>query len=94
MPFDVEGATIIDETTQQAPVSMAMPAGGVTFHHGCLFHYASPNRSEQPRRALTSIYMPDHITYDGGWDAAGATELEIGKPFTGPQHPVLSVTTP
>ena len=97
VPFDVEGASIIDQMAQQGvtldavPVSMAMAAGGVSFHHGCLFHYASPNRTEQPRRALTIIYTPDYVTYDGRWDPAGAAGLEIGKPFTGPQHPVLSV---
>jgi len=97
VPFDVEGASIFDQLAQQgvtldaAPVSMAMAAGGVSFHHGCLFHYASPNRTERPRRAFTIIYTPDHVTYDGGWDPAGATDLEVGEPFSGPQHPVLSV---
>lgn len=94
--FDVKGASIIDELAKQGitlnakPVAMAMAAGGVTFHHCCLFHYAGPNRTEQPRRALTIIYAPDHVTYDGGWDPAGATDLEVSKPFTGPQHPILS----
>jgi ectoine hydroxylase-related dioxygenase (phytanoyl-CoA dioxygenase family) len=72
------------------PVVMTMKAGGVTFHHGCTFHYATPNRTDRPRRAHAVIYIPDYVTYNGRWDAGGADNLEAGKPFSGPKHPILA----
>jgi len=32
-------------------VACPLPAGGATFHHNRMFHYAGPNHSEIPRRA-------------------------------------------
>ena len=73
------------------PVVMNMPAGGVTFHHGCTFHYAAPNRSDRFRRALAIIYIPDYTIFLGGKDAAGAKdEMEVGKPWDHPVHPILA----
>jgi phytanoyl-CoA hydroxylase len=59
----VEGESIVDKMQQQGllvaePAAQEMEAGGVTFHHGCNFHYAGPNRSETPRRAFAIIYIP------------------------------------
>ena len=59
----VEGESIIDRMRERGfsvaePVSMEMAAGGVTFHHGCTFHYAGPNRTDNPRRAFAIIYIP------------------------------------
>lgn len=96
VPLGTEGASVLKTiaetgvTMEIEPAVMAMEAGGVTFHHGCLFHHATPNRTDRPRRALAIIYIPDYITYDGRWDAGGAKDLEAGKPFTGPQHPILA----
>jgi len=84
---DIEGTDIANNID---PVIIEMEAGGLTFHHGCTFHYASSNRTEKPRRALAIIYIPDYITYNGRWDAGGAEDLELGKPFTGPRHPILA----
>ena len=84
---DIEG-TDIDKPVN--PVVMDMEAGGVTFHHGCTFHYATANHTDKPRRALAIIYIPDHITYNGRKDAGGADDLQVGKPFTGSLHPILA----
>jgi phytanoyl-CoA hydroxylase len=46
-------------------VFQPMPAGSCTFHHGLTFHYAGPNTTDQPRRAIITIYMPDDIHYTG-----------------------------
>ncbi len=40
-----------DEIDDSNAVACPMPAGGATFHHCRTFHYTSPNRSAQPRRA-------------------------------------------
>ena len=73
------------------PEAIELPAGGVTFHHGCNFHYAGPNLSDRPRRAFAIIYIPDYVLYTGNGDAAGAQdEMEVGKSWNHPLHPVLA----
>ena len=73
------------------PVAMPMRAGGVTFHHGCTFHYAGPNRSDRPRRAFAIIYIPNYTRFTGGKDAAGAAEeMEIGGPWDHVIHPIVA----
>ncbi|MEM7019265.1 MAG: phytanoyl-CoA dioxygenase family protein [Pseudomonadota bacterium] len=73
------------------PVTMPMQAGGVTFHHGCTFHYAGPNQANAPRRAFAVIYIPDYTTFTGAYDAAGAAgEMRAGGPWEHPLHPVLA----
>ncbi len=87
---------IVDRMKRQGheladPVAMEMKAGGVTFHHGCNFHYAGPNRTSEPRRAFATIYIPDYVMFTGGNDAAGAgDEMEAGGPWDHPFHPILA----
>lgn len=50
---------------REKPVICRMKAGSCTFHDGLCFHYAFPNRTANPRRALAVIYMPDGTTYSG-----------------------------
>jgi len=57
------GDALIDSLP--SPVDMIMPAGSVTFHNGMLFHYANPNKTPNPRRALSIIYMPEGTNYNG-----------------------------
>ena len=92
----VAGESIVDKMRQQghevaAPAPMEMKAGGVTFHDGCNFHYAGPNRTDDPRRAFAIIYIPDHVTFTGGNEAAGAgDEMQAGGPWDHPLHPILA----
>lgn len=92
----VEGESIVTKMKERGfnvadPVPMEMEAGGVTFHHGCNFHYAGPNLTDRPRRAFAVIYIPDYVTFTGGKDAAGAQdEMETGGPWDHPLHPVLA----
>ncbi|MEM7027962.1 MAG: phytanoyl-CoA dioxygenase family protein [Chloroflexota bacterium] len=73
------------------PVAMPMEAGGVTFHHGCTFHYAGPNQTHKPRRAFAIIYIPDYTRFTGGKDAAGAAEeMEVGGYWEHDIHPIIS----
>ena len=73
------------------PVFQPMPAGSCTFHSGTTFHYAGPNTSDRPRRALVTIYMPDDIHYNGKrhivTDDLG---LQEGDLLAGERFPVLA----
>ena len=92
----VAGESIVDKMRERGyevpePVTMDMPSGGVTFHHGCTFHYAGPNQTTAPRRAFAIIYIPDYTTFTGTHDAAGAgDEMQPGGPWNHPLHPILA----
>ena len=73
------------------PVANEMKAGSVSFHDSFNFHYAGANTSDTDRRAFAVIYIPDYVVYTGLSDAAGAgKEMEIGKPWDHPHHPILA----
>ncbi len=73
------------------PVAMEMEAGGLTFHHGCNFHYAGHNATDRPRRAFAVIYIPDATRFTGGKEAAGAgEEMAAGGLWDHPLHPILA----
>ncbi len=50
---------------QWKPVPVELKAGSCTFHHGLTFHYTNANTTNQIRRALVIIFIPDGITYAG-----------------------------
>ena len=91
-----EGDSLVDKMLERGyevpdPVTVELPAGGVTFHHGCTFHHAGPNQTDQPRRAFAIIYIPDYVTFTGTHDAAGAAaEMPQGCPWDHPLHPILA----
>ena len=70
--------------------------GEVSFHYGWTFHRAGPNRSTQPRKVMTVIYMEDGIkliqpqykAHQNDWDnwMPGA---KIGEVVDSPLNPVL-----
>lgn len=73
------------------PVVMRMPAGSCTFHNGLTFHYASPNKTERPRRAMITIYMPEGITYNGrNHIVTDGQNLQVDEPIAGELFPVLA----
>lgn len=92
----VQGESIVEKMKERGhevpePEAIELPAGGVTFHHGCNFHYAGPNLSDKPRRAFAIIFIPDYVLFTGKNDAAGAVdEMEPGKPWDHPLHPILA----
>jgi phytanoyl-CoA hydroxylase len=83
-----------ERRSQFKAVAIEMKAGSCTFHNGLTFHYAGPNKTESPRRAMVSIYMPagthykklDHLVGDRG-------NLEEGEEFHGPLFPVVARET-
>ena len=69
-------------------VFQPMPAGSCTFHNGLTFHYAGPNTTDRPRRAMITIYMPDGVA----WDARLVdTALVPGGQFRGYGTPQVSL---
>lgn len=44
-------------------MAVAVPAGGVSFHHGLLWHGSGPNRSSQERRVLAVHSMPKDVEF-------------------------------
>jgi phytanoyl-CoA hydroxylase len=73
------------------PEAIELEEGGVTFHHGCNFHFAGPNQTNEPRRAFAIIYIPNNVTYTGGHPSKLVGEgLEPGDLWEHPMHPILS----
>jgi ectoine hydroxylase-related dioxygenase (phytanoyl-CoA dioxygenase family) len=73
------------------PVVIEMKAGSCTFHNGLTFHYAGPNTTDTPRRAMVTIFMPagthytplEHLIGDRG-------NLKEGEEFHGPLFPIVA----
>lgn len=73
------------------PTVVPLQAGSCTFHDGNTFHYAGPNQSSKPRRALAVIYMPSGVTYDGKPHCVtDGCDLRIGRRLVGKRFPVLA----
>lgn len=48
----IHGLELLDLSVIQDPVACPLPAGGITIHRNRTLHYAGPNVSDVPRRAL------------------------------------------
>lgn len=84
--IEVAGKTA--EETKVVPIPMK--AGSFLFHHGFTLHFAYPNKSDQPRYAMTVIYLPDWVTYNGkSHPVSDGLGLTIGQPFVHDMFPVL-----
>ncbi|MGI2297960.1 phytanoyl-CoA dioxygenase family protein [Paenibacillus sp. GXUN7292] len=79
------------ELEKTKPVKIPLKKGSCTFHDGLTFHFAHANNSDEPRRVLAIIFMPDGTVYSGKshpvTDNAG---LEAGKPFGGGLFPLVA----
>jgi ectoine hydroxylase-related dioxygenase (phytanoyl-CoA dioxygenase family) len=68
-------ALIADGVDPTGAVPVPVPAGGATFHHHRMLHYAGPNRSERDRRAYASEFQLPPVARPGveerPWLAAG-----------------------
>jgi ectoine hydroxylase-related dioxygenase (phytanoyl-CoA dioxygenase family) len=72
-------------------VFQPMPAGSCTFHNELTFHYAGPNMTNRPRRAMITIYMPDGVHFNGA-DHVVTQDLDLraGDVLAGKRFPVLA----
>jgi hypothetical protein len=46
---------MLDGGSPEGAVACPIPAGGATFHHCRILHYAGPNTTERPRRAYITV---------------------------------------
>jgi ectoine hydroxylase-related dioxygenase (phytanoyl-CoA dioxygenase family) len=68
-----------------------MPAGSCTFHNGLTFHYAGPNTTDRPRRAMITIYMPDGVHFSGADHVVTQDlDLRVGDVLAGERFLVLA----
>jgi ectoine hydroxylase-related dioxygenase (phytanoyl-CoA dioxygenase family) len=80
-----------DKRANLSPVAMPMNAGSCTFHDGLMFHYAGPNVTDAPRRAMVTIFMPEGTTYKKLEHLVGdRSNLTPGEEFHGPLFPIVS----
>lgn len=83
----LEGPHIVPEGWQemsQRPeeVAVELKAGSCTFHHSLVLHETAPNRSPNPRRAMTTAYMRATSRYVGK-EPAPAFALVAGRAYPG-----------
>ncbi len=73
------------------PVAVELRPGSCTFHNGLTFHYAGPNTTDVPRRAMVTIFIPAGTTYRNHPHIVGDRGgLQPGEEFHGPLFPVLA----
>ena len=73
------------------PVAVELKPGSCTFHNGLTFHYAGPNVTDVPRRAMVTIFMPGGTTYKKHPHLIGdRSGLIPGEEYHGPLFPVLA----
>ena len=64
-------------------------AGTLIWHHGMTAHAAGANLTNEPRRAMTCIYMPDGVRFNGKRNAVVADyfdDLEVGDVLNNNRH--------
>jgi phytanoyl-CoA hydroxylase len=84
-------AALPEAYRSKKPVAMGMNAGSCTFHNGLTLHYAGPNVTDKPRRAMVTIYMPAGTTYRQHPHIVGdRANLHPGEEFHGPLFPIVA----
>lgn len=84
-------AALPEAYRSRKPVAMEMKAGSCTFHNGLTLHYAGPNITAKPRRAMVTIYMPAGTTYRQHPHIIGDRgNLQPGEEFHGPLFPIVA----
>jgi ectoine hydroxylase-related dioxygenase (phytanoyl-CoA dioxygenase family) len=54
---DAHGLVVDGEVDEELVVACPLPAGGATIHNGRTLHYAGPNATDGPRRALIMAFQ-------------------------------------
>jgi ectoine hydroxylase-related dioxygenase (phytanoyl-CoA dioxygenase family) len=75
-------------------VFQPMRAGSCTFHNGLTLHYAGPNTTDRPRRAMGVGYMADGTRFNGADHVVTRDlSLQVGAVLAGEVFPVLAAET-
>jgi ectoine hydroxylase-related dioxygenase (phytanoyl-CoA dioxygenase family) len=90
-PQDLFALASPDKKVPFNPILQPMSAGSCTFHNGMTFHYAGPNTTDKPRRAIVTIYMPDTVHFTGANHiVTGNLGLRASDVLEGERFPVLA----
>jgi ectoine hydroxylase-related dioxygenase (phytanoyl-CoA dioxygenase family) len=75
----------VDEETldRSRELSVPLEAGGALLFHSRLLHATSPNRSNQPRRAMIFSYMSSRSRYTGPPSSRPDYLLVRGREYPG-----------
>lgn len=96
--FEGEGPELRDYLSEEQEAQwnskpVELEAGSCTFHHGLTFHYANANTTDQVRRALVAIFIPEGITFGPDEDMDNPFEdsitSDVGDPLRGRRFPQL-----
>ena len=55
-PDSADGLRVVDPASVGTGVACPLPPGGATIHAGRTLHYAGPNSTDEPRRALIMAF--------------------------------------
>jgi len=98
MSFTGEGPTVDELLSDEQkakwhPTAVELKAGDCTWHHGLTWHYTNPNTTNEIRRALVTIYIPEGINYAAEEKMEHVLTPTItsrkGEPLRGTAFPVL-----
>lgn len=90
-PQDLFGIAAEHGAQLSDPVIVPLKAGSCTFHNGLTFHYAGPNRTENPRRAMVTIFFADGVTFNGRrHPVTNDLGLEAGAPLAADVLPIVA----
>ena len=92
-----QGESIVQKMKERGhkvaePETIELPAGGVTFHHGCNFHYAGP----QPQRQTPAAHSPSSTSPTTSSSPAKTTQRarktkwKSANTWEHPLHPVIA----
>ncbi len=85
------GSLLPESFRNVKPAAIELSPGSCTFHHGFTLHYAGPNVTDIPRRAMATIFIPAGTTYKNSPHIVGdRSGLKQGEEFHGPLFPVLA----
>ena len=90
-PQDIFNLVPATRNQRLEPVTVPLTAGSCTFHNGLTFHYAGPNKTDKPRRAMVTIYIPAGVTYKPVQHIVGdRANLKEGEEFDRDLFPILA----
>ena len=91
VPPETPDAGLPESLRGRKALAVELKPGSCTFHNGLTFHYAGPNVTETPRRAMATIYMPAGTTYKSHPHIVGDRgNLKPGEEFHGPLFPIVA----
>lgn len=98
MSFTGDGPTVDELLSDEQkaawnPVAVELKAGDCTWHHGLTWHFTKPNTTNEIRRALVTIYIPEGINYAAEEKMEHVLTPTItskkGEPLRGTAFPLL-----